>query len=113
MSIFSDLWDNIKHFFSADVEPALKTFLEQFATGEGTIILNAAIAAAPELITGNFAAVSAEVLATVVAQSKTLAAQDAKITLQQVQSALQVAKVAQSIQTPADAKIIEASAPQA
>ena len=113
MSIFTDtfakIWTDISGFFKEDVQPELKSFLTQFATDEGHLILTAAIAAAPALLTGNFGVVAAQVVATVVSQSETLAAQDATKTLQQVQSALQVAKVAQNIQTPADVQIVATS----
>lgn len=108
MSIFATVWDHIKHFFVEDVQPPLMAFLKQFSTDEGHLILSTAIAAAPALLTGNFGAVAADVFAQVVSQSAKLAAQDATTTLQQVQSALQIAKVSGNITSPGDQKIVDA-----
>lgn len=105
---FEHAWATIKHVFVADVQPEIKSFLLLFATQEGKLILTTAIAVAPGLVTGNFAVVAAGVAATVISQSKVIAKQDFGITLQQVQSALQVAKAAANIQTPGDAPTIAA-----
>lgn len=107
---FELAWDHIKPVFVEDVAPALKSFLALFASDEGKFILQTALAAAPALLTGNFGAISAAIVSDVIAGSVKIAAQDATITLQQVQSALQIAKVAQNIATPADQAIVAAQA---
>lgn len=122
MSIFTDFfanaWEKIKHIFHDDVEPVLETFFKQFASDEGKLILSTAIAYAPQLLTGNFGAVSALVIKELVEKSTAIASQDTSQTLQQVQSALQIAKVSQGIATPKDQDIIanvaatEKAAPQ-
>jgi hypothetical protein len=103
---FELAWDHIKPVFVEDIEPALKAFLKLFASDEGKLILTTALAAAPALATGNFGAVTASIISTVITGSEKIAAQDAAITLQQVQSALQIAKVSQGIATPKDQDII-------
>jgi hypothetical protein len=118
MSIFTDFfssaWSRIKTVFKDDVEPTLEAFLKQFSSDEGHLILTTAIAAAPALATGNFGVIAGQVLSTVVSQSEALAAQDVTKTLQQVQSALQIAKVANNVLTPGDQQIIAtATAPSA
>lgn len=108
-NLFANVWTSIKHFIKDDVEPPVKTFLEQFASDEGHLILTTAVAAAPALITGNFGVVVGQVMTTVIGQSANIAAQDITKTLQQVQSALQIAKVAANINTPGDQAIIAAA----
>jgi hypothetical protein len=109
MSIFTTIWDDIKGFFIADVEPTLKAFLTQFDSEEGRMILSEAIAVAPALISGNFGTVAAQVLKDVISKSEAIAAQDVAVTLNQVQSALQIAKVAAAITTPGDQVLIAAT----
>lgn len=111
MSIFNDgtfpaIWVKIKHVFHDDVEPVLETFFKQFAGDEGKLILSTALAYAPQLLTGNFGVISALVIKELLEKSTVIASQDVEHTLQQVQSALQIAKVSQGIATPKDQDII-------
>ncbi|MCU1324995.1 MAG: hypothetical protein JWN34_365 [Bryobacterales bacterium] len=114
MSIFADaeaefaaIWDSIKHVFHDDVKPAIETFLKQFSTEFGLQAVTAALAAVATLETGTpFGGVAVGLANTLIADAKADAAStallDANQILQTVQSALQVAKVANSVQTPAD-----------
>lgn len=115
MSIFKNLetdfqsfWDNtVKPFLSSDVEPVLKTFVQQFDSTFGEQALTAALAAVGTLATGgSFGAIATGLATTLVADAKTDAASDATLdvttVLQTVQSALQVAKAANNVVTPAD-----------
>lgn len=99
---FEQAWEHIKPVVVDELAPSLKSFLLLFSTDEGKFILQTAIAYAPKLLEGPFGAVAAEIASVVIAGSIAIAKQDASITLQQVQSALQIAKVAQNIQTPSD-----------
>lgn len=113
MSIFKSIWTHISSFFHDDIAPPMEAFLKQFSSDEGHLILTTALTVAPALVTGGFGAIAQEVLGTVISQSAVLAAQDITKTLQQVQSALQIAKVAQNITTPGDTQIITAATPAA
>jgi hypothetical protein len=118
MSIFSSIeqdfetiWDGIKGAFSADVEPVLKGFFQQFASDDGKLILTDGIAAAGALATGaSFATVGATLFTDLLAKSQTLAAQDAGKVLLSVQSALQIGKVANGTLTVSDQAVV-ATAP--
>ena len=102
-SSFDSLWARISNVFTVDVEPILKQFLKQFASADGAMILAEAMTGATALATGTaFNVVAGDVMKAVIAKSETLALQDASVTLQQVQSALQVAKVVGNITSPAD-----------
>lgn len=103
---FEYAWDHIKPVIADELAPSLKAFLQLFSTDEGKFILQTGLAYAPKLLTEPFGVVAAEVVSVVVAGSVAIAKQDGSITLQQIQSALQIAKVAQNIQTPADTAII-------
>lgn len=102
---FEQAWEHIKPVFVEDIAPAIKSFLQLFASTEGKFILETAIAYAPKLIKGSFSAVVEEIIAVVISGSIAIAKQDANTTLQQVQSALQVAKATQGIQTAGDTAI--------
>lgn len=103
--IFEDLWENLSKFFHTDVEPAFKLFFQQFASDEGKLIFEKAVKYAPQLITGKFSEVVPLIIKELISESTVIAAQNYEKTVQQVQSALQVAKVASNIATPADQKI--------
>ena len=117
MSIFTNLetdFDNfwntkVKPFISADVEPILKTFIQQFDSVFGQQALTAALGAVATLSTGNvaFGTVATGLATTLFNDAKADAATDATLdatqVLQTVQSALQVAKAANSVVTPTDA----------
>lgn len=103
---FEAIWDHIKPTISDTFIPAIKTFLELFARDEGKLIMSIALEEAPTLSKDGFAAVTSRIIARVVAESPKVAAQDLLITMQQVQSALQVAKVSLNITTPADQNLI-------
>lgn len=103
---FEQAWEHIKPVFVTDIEPVLKAFLHLFASHEGKLILETAIGMAAGIATDGFGAVTGAVIKAVVAQSAVIAAQDAGTTLKQVQSALQIAKVAGNITTSADQTIL-------
>lgn len=120
MSIFTNLetdfegfWANkVKPFLSADVEPVLKTFIQQFDSAFGQQALTAALGAVATLSTGNvaFGSVATGLATTLFNDAKADAATDASLdatqVLQTVQSALQVAKAANNVVTPADTTAI-------
>jgi hypothetical protein len=104
---FEGFWVNkVKPFLSADVEPVLKTFIQQFDSTFGQQALTAALAAIPALATGNFGLIATGLATTLFNDAKTDAATDATLdatqVLQTIQSALQVAKAANNVVTPAD-----------
>lgn len=103
---FERVWEEISPVFESDVAPALKSFLQLFATHEGRLILDTAIKFAPSLITDGFGATTAKVIGILISESIAIAKQDYETTLQQVQSALQVAKVSAGITTATDQAII-------
>lgn len=115
MSIFTNLesdfegfWANhVSPFLSADVEPALKSFIQTFDSQFGQQAITDALGAVASLATGaGFATVATGLATTLYTQAKADAGSDATITatgiLQTVQSALQVAIVANNIVTPAN-----------
>ncbi len=103
---FEDLWDKFGGFLHDDVKPAFKIFFQQFAGHEGALIFRLAVKYAPQLASGKFGDVSVAMARELIQESAVIAAQDFSITLQQVQSALQVEKVAQNIQTPSDQVLV-------
>lgn len=117
MSIFTDIrddaeypfeqaWEKVRPIFVTDIEPVLKTSLSLFSSQEGKLILTTAIAYAPKLLSGSFGAVVIEMFSVLVEQSIALAEQNTEQTIQQIQSALQLAKVSQNIMTPGDKDIV-------
>ena len=115
MSIFTNLeadfenfWaTKIKPFLSKDVEPVLKTFIQQFDSKFGAQALAAALGAVATIETGGgFGVVATGLATTLFADAKADAASGAELTaaqvLQTVQSALQVAKAASGVTTTAD-----------
>lgn len=115
MSIFTNLeadfdnfWNNnVKPFITNDVEPVLKTFIQQFDSQFGQQAITAALGAVGTLATGaNFGTVAAGLATTLYTDAKTDATSDATLTatqvLQTIQSALQVAKASTNTVTPAD-----------
>jgi len=94
--------------FDADVWPYVKKFLLTLASQTGQVALKAAIAAAPLLATGGFAAAGAAVGTAVVASPAVNSVVDAQTVLSQAQAALQVVKVANVVQTPGDATTVTA-----
>lgn len=115
MSIFTNLeadfesfWANhVKPFLVADVEPTLKAFMQQFESEFGKQAITAALSATASLAGGAaFGTVATGLATTLYADAKADAAENATLDitqiLQTVQSALQVAKVANGIVTPSD-----------
>ena len=115
MSIFTNLetdfdnfWDNtVKPFIANDVEPTLKAFVQQFDSAFGAQALTAALGAVASLSTGaGFAGVATGLATTLFSDAKADATSTAEVDatqiLQTVQSALQVAKAANNVVTPAD-----------
>ena len=105
-----------KAMFSSEVWPFIESALETFASQEGTVIFNAAIANVGLIGTGNFAAAAVAVGTAAMAAAPTLATQDAQKTLLQVQTALQLVKANQGVMAasdPAAASAIAAAAPAA
>ena len=115
MSIFTNLendfeafWTNhIRPFLHDDVEPLIKTFVQQFDSQFGQQAITAALGAVGSLATGSPFGVVAAGLATTLFEdakkdAKENATLDAKQILQTIQSALQVAKVANGITTASD-----------
>lgn len=94
--------------FEADVWPYVKTFLETLSTQVGQAALKAAVASVPTLVSGGFGAAAAAIGAAVVSTAAVDAPADAKVTLQQVQAALQVVKVANGTVTAGDAPTVAA-----
>jgi hypothetical protein len=105
---FERLWDNhIKPIFSADIEPALKSFVGLFQSQFGQQALTAALTDVAKVATGtSFASVAVDLATTLYSDAKSDATADATLTatqvLQTVQSALQVAKATNGITTTAD-----------
>jgi hypothetical protein len=100
---FEKAWAVIAPVIHDDVAPALKAFLSLFASQTGKLILTDGIAAAGGLATGvPFAAVATALVADLLAKEPAIASQDAVLTLQQIQSAIAIGKVANNILTPAD-----------
>lgn len=116
MSIFTDakadiesVWAKIEGVFDADVAPYLKQFLEQFASQDGKLILTAGIEAAGQLATGTpFGAVATALVTSLLSQSETIAKADASTTLAQIQSAIQIGKVVNAVQSPSDVTAVAA-----
>lgn len=115
MSIFTNLetdfegfWANhVKPFLTADVEPVLKTFMQQFESAFGQQAITAALGAVGSLTTGAaFGTVAAGLATTLYADAKADASSNASLDittiLQTIQSALQVAKASTGTVTPAD-----------
>lgn len=127
MSIFKNLesdfetfWNNhVKPVVQDDIEPVLKSFIQQFDSVFGQQALTSALSAVAALETGSaFGAVATGLATTLFADAKADAANtaelDATTVLQTVQSALQVAKAANGITTPADQTAVASiSAPAA
>lgn len=105
---FENFWANhVKPFVSADVEPVLKTFIQQFDSVFGQQALTAALAAVGSLATGAaFGPVAVGLATTLYADAKADATNTAELDatqiLQTVQSALQVAKAANGVVTASD-----------
>ncbi len=115
MSIFTNLetdfdnfWNNhVKPFLTQDVEPILKTFVQQFDSQFGQQAITAALGAVGTLATGaGFGTVATGLATTLIGDAKADAKSDVTLdatqVLQTIQSALQVAKVANGVVTPAD-----------
>jgi hypothetical protein len=115
MSIFTSLesdfegwWTNhVKPFLTNDVEPTLKAFMQQFESVFGQQALTAALGAVATLSGGAaFGTVATGLATTLYADAKADASNTAEVDatqiLQTVQSALQVAKAANSVVTPSD-----------
>jgi hypothetical protein len=94
--------------FEVETWPYVKHFLGTLMSQVGQAALKAAIAAAPLLASGGFGVAAAEVGASVVATVVHDAPLDAQETLQSVQAALQVVKVANSTVTAGDASTVVA-----
>ncbi len=117
MSIFTNIegdfesyWEvHGKPFLDEEVEPELKKFISGFTTTFGKQALTAALGAVASLAVpgasfgGIATGLATTLLGDATADAKTGAIMDATQLLQTVQSALQVAKVANNITTPADA----------
>src|ERR1700722_19826752 len=107
-SDFDNFWDNtVKPFISNDVEPTLKAFVQQFDSAFGAQALTAALGAVASLSSGAaFGTVATGLATTLYTEAKADAASTAELDatqiLQTVQSALQVAKAANNVVTPAD-----------
>lgn len=101
---FDSLWENkIKPFIDADIEPALKQFLQLFDSQLGKQALQAALGAAASLTGGEgFSAVAAALASSILNDASIDAKSDATTVLTTVQAALQVAKTANNVVTPAD-----------
>lgn len=105
---FEDFWNNhVKPFVHNDVEPALKKFVQQFDSKFGMQAITAALSAVAALETGSaFGATATSLATTLYKEATTDAASigelDATEILQTVQAALQVAKTANNVITPAD-----------
>ena len=98
---FDNFWDNhVKPFLTADVEPVLKSFVQQFDSVFGQQALTAALGAVASLALpgASFGAIATGLATTLFSDAKsdasTTAELDATQILQTVQSALQVAKAA-------------------
>lgn len=105
---FEAIWTKFEGIFNTEIEPTLKNFLQQFATKDGQLILTSAIAAVGALTGGTpFATVAEELVTGLIKQSESIAEQSALTTLQQVQGALSVAKIAGAVVAPADTASVE------
>ncbi len=108
---FEDFWDkHIKPFLASEIEPLLKTFMQQFDTVFGQHALQAAFAAIGRLEQGeSFGKVAADLTAKLLEDAKNdvhqIVLMDTGQALQVVQSAMQIAKSAGNIATPADQNI--------
>lgn len=115
MSIFTNLeadfeafWAaHVKPFLTDEVEPILKTFVQQFDSKFGAQAITAALGAVAALADGEaFGTIATGLAATLFADAKNDASNTAELDatqlLQVVQSALQVAKAATNVVTPAD-----------
>lgn len=115
-SDFETFWANhVKPFLTNDVEPVLKTFVQQFDSVFGAQALTAALGAVASLSTGAAFGATAVGLATTLytdakSDASSTAELDATQILQTVQSALQVAKAANNVVTPADQTAVAAIA---
>lgn len=114
MSIFKNLesdfetfWnDKVKPFLHDDVEPVLKSFVQQFDSVFGKQALTASLEAVAEIPVVGFGPTAINLATTLYNDAKKDAAQTAELDATQVlltvQSALQVAKASGAIATPAD-----------
>lgn len=115
MSWLSDTWSKLtteikvlSTLFDADVWPYIKSAVLFFMTAEGKIMLQAAVVAAPTIVTGGFGVAAAAVGVAAVAAAPAIAAQDATVTLAQAQTALQLVKNTQGITSSSDAPAVQA-----
>lgn len=107
---FDDFWNNtVKPFLHKDVEPVLKSFVQQFDSKFGQQAIAAALGAVESLAMPGaaFGSIATGLATTLFNDAKTDAETTAELNatqiLQIVQSALQVAKMTNNIITPADA----------
>lgn len=103
-----DAVDALASEFEEDVWPYVKHFIGTLLTQAGQAALKVAPAAIALLATGNFGAAAVSVGTAVAAEVVKDAPQDANDTLQAVQAALQVVKVATGTVTPGDAPAVAA-----
>ena len=113
---FDSWWDgHVKPVLTTDIEPVLKKFLKQFGSQFGAQAVTAALGGVAALSTGTpFAVVTTSLATTLLNDATTDAGADATLdatqVLQTIQSALQVAKIANDVVTPSDQKTVDAIA---
>lgn len=107
VSAYDHVAEVLSGIFHKEVEPALIDFIHLFTTDVGKLILTTAISLIPSLPAKGFAAVTAEMINKLISESAVIAKQDATLTLNQVQSALQIAKVSVGVITATDQKIVD------
>lgn len=108
-SDFDSFWDNkIKPVIKDDIEPHLKTFLQQFDSAFGAQAIAAALGAVAKLSTPGaaFATVAADLAETLYTDAQHDAANTAELDATQIlttaQSALAVVKTSTATVTPSD-----------
>lgn len=110
---FEAFWnEHLKPFLLEDAEPVLKIFVKQFSSVFGQQALAAAMGAVGDLVEGKgFGTVASDLATSLFNSAKQDAANevnaiDINQILQTIQSALQVAKVANGIVAPGDTAIV-------
>lgn len=101
---FEQAFDAIRNVFDSKYLPQLEIFLKLFAADEGKDFLDAAPDFLSTLETAGFAAATVELIRKVLGDDIADAKKD--WALATAQSALQIAKVSQNVQTATDKEII-------
>lgn len=121
VNTFDDAWGAVSHIFSNDVEPFLKASVALIERNGGSLLLTIASQAVPDIATGNWTALTVQIVADLkaagaatVAAEEQLAASTALQMAQATAAALASAgKAAPATTPPADAPVAPSAVPVA